>query len=409
MIYIDFKFRAVGQGAFYTGIFKHQNGKQFTFVYDCGSHSSRQYIDQEISDFTAESNEEKIDILFISHFHSDHINKITELLNETGGAKMAILPYLTPEELVLAYTDVSVSGGDPETLAFIQNPTRFLLERKVEKIIYIHPSDDNISNTNDEPNLKDPDPERFLSDDFDFKIFNGLQPNTITDEANPEVKHYYDVGTFSIVDFWEFKFFNKDRDIITFNNFISDTRLLLGIGNFSFSDIANYITSNPTTFESNLNAIYSRNFGYNQLINDTSLIIYHAPLIKFDRRNLLYLRCFPFWRGRNTGSLLTGDIKFNQDCLNQITAKWINRKYFDNVGIFQIPHHGANNYIESVVITTYQNVYWWIINFGLGNTHKHPRQEIVDMIENNKRIGEIFPNTQVNAFIIHAIIDKNEL
>ena len=80
MIDIDFKFRSVGQGAFYTGIFKQRlNGNQFSFVYDCGSHSSRQYIDQEISNFVTETKKQKIDILFISHFHSDHTNKIAEL------------------------------------------------------------------------------------------------------------------------------------------------------------------------------------------------------------------------------------------------------------------------------------------------------------------------------------------
>lgn len=56
MIDIDFKFRPVGQGAFYSGVFKHRNGKQFSFVYDCGSHSSRQYIDQEVSNFITETN-----------------------------------------------------------------------------------------------------------------------------------------------------------------------------------------------------------------------------------------------------------------------------------------------------------------------------------------------------------------
>lgn len=398
MIDIDFKFHAVGQGAFYSGVFKHRNGKQFSFVYDCGSHSSSQYIDQEISNFITDTNEQKIDILFISHFHSDHTNKIAELLNQKGGAKMAILPYLTPEELLLAYTDVSVSGGDPETLAFIQNPTGFLLERKVDEIIYIHPSDENGSNDSNEPNLKDPDPERILSPDFTFELLNKLIPNEGIDEQNQQVSHYYDSGWFSIVGFWEFKFFNKNKDFITLNNFISDVRILLGISNFCFNDIANYIAANPTTFESNLNSIYSRNFGYGQLINDTSLIIYHGPLINIDREHLVYFRYFPFWRGRNTGSLLTGDIKFNQDCLNQITAKWINRKYFDNVGLFQIPHHGANNYLEPLIFASYPNVYCWVINFGLGNTHKHPRQEIVNMIENNKRRGKIFANTQVNAF-----------
>lgn len=398
MIDIDFKFRPVGQGAFYSGVFKHSNEKQFSFVYDCGSHSSRQYIDQEISNFITETNEQKIDILFISHFHSDHTNKITELLKQTGGAKCAILPYLTPEELILVYTDVSLSGGDTETLAFIQNPTNFLLERNVEKIIYIHPSDENGSNDSNDPNLKDPDPERILSSDFTFELLNQLLPNESIDEQNQQVSHYYDSGLFSIVGFWEFKFFNKNRDVITLNNFISDVRILLGISNFCFSDIANYIAANPTTFESNLNAIYSRNFGYGQLINDTSLIIYHGPLININREHLFYLNCFPFWSGQNTGSLLTGDIKFNQDCLNQITAKWVNRKYFDNVGLFQIPHHGANNYLEPVIFTSFLNVYCWVINFGLGNTHKHPRQQIVDMIESCKVRGEIFANTQINSF-----------
>lgn len=399
MIDLDLKFRAVGQGAFYTSIFRHSNGNQFSFVYDCGSHSSRQYIDNEISDFVTESNEQKIDILFISHFHSDHTNKISMLLNKTGGAKIAILPYLSPEELVLAYTDVRLSGGDEDTLAFIQNPTVFLLERKVEQIIFIHPDDDNKSNNNDEPNLKNPDLDRILSADFEFVISNQLIPKQDINEPNQQVSHYYDLGWLSIIGFWEFKFFNKHRDIATLNNFITDLRTLLGIHNFSFEDIADFIANNPTTFESNLKAVYSRNFGYGQLINDTSLVIYNAPLINLTRNNMMYFRRFPFRRDHGyLATLLTGDIKFNQDCLNQITSKWTNRRYFDNIGVFQIPHHGANNYIEPNVIIAYQNVRWWIINFGLGNTHKHPRQEIVNMIENNKVSGEIFANTQVKTF-----------
>lgn len=59
MIDINLKFHAVGQGAFYTGIFRHQNGNQFSFVYDCGSYSSRRYIDHEISNFVSESEGKK--------------------------------------------------------------------------------------------------------------------------------------------------------------------------------------------------------------------------------------------------------------------------------------------------------------------------------------------------------------
>ncbi|VXC57596.1 MBL fold metallo-hydrolase [Chryseobacterium sp. 8AT] len=398
MIYIDFKFRAVGQGAFYTGIFKHQNGNQFSFVYDCGSKSTRRYIDQEILNFVGENNNKKIDVLFISHFHADHINKINELLNKTAGAKCAILPYLTPEELLLAYIDVRKSGGDPDTLSFIQNPTGFLLERSVDEIIYIHPSDEDESNEDNNSNINDPDPERLLSENFNFKISNGLKPNTKRDEGNPKVSHYYDVGIFSIVDFWEFKFFNKHRDVTTLKDFIFDVKLLSGINDLNFNEIADFITTNPATFDSSFNTIYSKNFGYGQLINDTSLVVYHGPLVNFDQYVTWIHEWWPYRIIDKKGTLLTGDIKFDQDCLDQLTNKWINVKYFENISVFQVPHHGANHYIESSIVNFYNNVDFWIVNYGLGNTYKHPRQEVVDMIEFNKFKGEIFGNTQVNAF-----------
>lgn len=399
MMNIDFKFRSVGQGAFYSGVFKHRNGKQFSLVYDCGSDSSVQYINQEINHFANEIRHEKIDILFISHFHADHTNKISDLLSQTGGAIIAILPYLTPNELILAYTDVSVyGGGDPETLAFIQNPARFLLERKVEKVIFIHPSDDKDTGGSDEPNLKDPDLERILTSDFTFELLNQLVSNENIKEENQQVSHYYDLGRFSIVGFWEFKFFNKQRDAMTLNSFIQEIKNLLGTTTITFDDLATHIQNNATTYESNLSAIYGRNFGFGQLVNDTSLVIYHGPIINVSRIYIFYFIKYPFWRVGHAGTLLTGDIKFNQNCLDQIRFKWINNRYFENVGIFQIPHHGANHYIESTVITSYQNVYWWVINFGLGNKYRHPRQDIIDIIELNKHGGKIFPNTQVNEF-----------
>jgi len=406
MMKIDFKFRAVGQGAFYTGIFKHRyNGNQFSFVYDCGTHSSRQYINQEISNFVTETTNKKIDILFISHFHDDHINKISDLLSQTGGAKLAILPYLNLDELILAYTDVSLSGGDPDTFAFIQDPINFLLERKVEQIIFIHPSDEKDLTERNEPDLKDPDPDRFLSDDFDFEISNQLVPNNNIEKQSPKVSHFYDLGRFSIIAFWEFKFFNKHRDLDTLNNFHSHLSTLLGTPSFNFDDIANYITTHSATFESNFNTIYSQNFGYGQLINDTSLVIYHGELSSLFRNHRVHFRLFPHWSLRRpTGTLLTGDIRFNADCLNQIQSKWLDIRYTENVGVYQIPHHGADNYIEHNVINTYANVNWWVINFGLGNIHKHPRQNIVDMIENNKVRGRIFANTQTNVFNYRCIL-----
>lgn len=400
MIDIDFKFQPVGQGAFYTGVFTHRlNNRVFSFVYDCGTHSSRQYINKQIDLFVTAIRNQKLDILFISHFHDDHINKIGELLDKTGGAKYAILPYLTPEELFMAYVDAEISGADPETLSFIQNQTQYLFERKVEHIIFIHPSDDKSSSFNDEPDIKDPDPQRVLSEDFEFQISKQLVPVSHFDKQD-QVSHYYDLGKFTIVNFWEFKFFNKTRNSSIIDAFVIDLKKLLTVTSFDFNDLANFIANNKSTFQKKFNAIYSKNFGARQLINDTSLVIYHGPIIEIANRKV-----FKKWLLLKAGgTLLTGDIKFDQNCLTQIKSKWIGKKYIDKVDIFQIPHHGAENYIESSVISTYTNVYWWVINFGLGNKYKHPRQSIVDLIDSNKSKGKIFANTQINGFCYGCLL-----
>jgi hypothetical protein len=400
MIDIDFKFRAVGQGAFYTGIFIHRhNGNQFSFVYDCGTRSSPQYINQEIHKFVIESSHKMIDILFISHFHDDHINKISELLNQTGGAKIAILPYLTPEELLLTYIDVSLSGGDAETLTFITNPTAFLLERKVEQIIYIHPDDEKDTDENNEPNIRDSDPEL---PDFQFVISNQLKKTSIKD-SNASVSHHYDSGIFSIIGIWHFKFFNKPRIPDIINDFILDVKTLLNIPSFDFNDLANYVNNNPKTFKTGFNKIYSKNFGARQLVNETSLLIYHGPLRPIKGNQLNHRRWI---KNRCSGTLLTGDIIFNNDCFNGMILKWGSYAYTIDVGIFQIPHHGANNYLAHNITTSYPQVQWWVINFGLGNTHKHPHQDIVNMIIDNNIEGQIFCNTQTNELHYGCIIEK---
>ena len=56
----------VGQGAFYSEIFSARKKKLFTTVYDCGS-NDREYLNTNIEKFGA------ADLVFISHFHNDHI------------------------------------------------------------------------------------------------------------------------------------------------------------------------------------------------------------------------------------------------------------------------------------------------------------------------------------------------
>lgn len=57
----------VGQGAFYSETFSVRKKKLYTVVYDCG-YDKRESAAAKIERLSA------VDLIFISHFHDDHIN-----------------------------------------------------------------------------------------------------------------------------------------------------------------------------------------------------------------------------------------------------------------------------------------------------------------------------------------------
>lgn len=73
-------FHPVGHGAFYTERFYDDNDDNIAnVVFDCGTLSKARQLNAEIKDLQMDGLK-KIDAIFISHFHTDHISKINELL-----------------------------------------------------------------------------------------------------------------------------------------------------------------------------------------------------------------------------------------------------------------------------------------------------------------------------------------
>lgn len=124
-------FHPVGQGAFYTEVFSDEKDHKFIMVYDCGSVTSSKVIEaaggktlyEQIKDFAKAGGDNcRIDYLFISHFHNDHINGIKELIKRMP-PKQIFLPML-PMELILAsrIANLAKYGSDAvETDELIQD------------------------------------------------------------------------------------------------------------------------------------------------------------------------------------------------------------------------------------------------------------------------------------------------
>lgn len=95
--YIKREIHPVGQGAFYSESFyiNSESSPYFVALYDCGSFNKTRLF-MEI-----EGLPQKIDCLFVSHFHFDHINGIERLL-EMKQVHQIYVPLLTPSQFIIS-------------------------------------------------------------------------------------------------------------------------------------------------------------------------------------------------------------------------------------------------------------------------------------------------------------------
>jgi Metallo-beta-lactamase superfamily len=108
-------FHAIGQGAFYTEFFK-----DFIAVYDCGSDNNIDLIRSRINATFKQGT--KIDAIFISHFHEDHVNGLEYLLNYCKVHRL-FLPLLTEDKKIQLLIHNSLYGEDDKFVKkLILNP-----------------------------------------------------------------------------------------------------------------------------------------------------------------------------------------------------------------------------------------------------------------------------------------------
>jgi len=82
-----------GHGAFFTERIRQDGKDDFIVVYDCGAKDveEREQLRKEVDEFF-ESND-KIDVLFISHFDSDHVNGIGFLKPYISDKTQLVMPF----------------------------------------------------------------------------------------------------------------------------------------------------------------------------------------------------------------------------------------------------------------------------------------------------------------------------
>lgn len=135
-------FHPIGHGAFYTERF-YEDGNDdplFTAVYDCGSFSYGQL--KGIIDTTFKK-EDKINLLFISHFHFDHISMVQHLKSRCD-IDYIIVPVLSLSTLVESLIHYAIIKTGPSLSTNIVTLLSDIYNRNNDRIISINRTDDEI-------------------------------------------------------------------------------------------------------------------------------------------------------------------------------------------------------------------------------------------------------------------------
>lgn len=344
-------FHPIGQGAFYTEKHLTDDKQEFTVVYDCGTIPFRKkFLHNKITS-TLKKNS-SIDVLFISHFHTDHINGI-EYLKDNYEIKRVVLPLIDDNSKRLFKT----LSGSSAVWKLIDNPQSFF--KKETKIIQV-------TTTLDENN----DSIESLSN-IDSKTINCGVKLT----PNQQIDWYYIP--------YNFEQKERKKELI---NALKDNGLEL-------TDIDTFekVIKNKKTIKKAYESI-NGNLNINSLVlfsgkNKDDYISFMYPQLCADKLH--------------SGCLYTGDVDL-PSIKHDIIPKLENHLRY--AGTLQIPHHGSVYSFDSSIIT--ESIKCGIISYGKRNTYGHPSLRVIEeLIDNSVCVHHITEDPE--TIVIQLIQSKD--
>jgi beta-lactamase superfamily II metal-dependent hydrolase len=333
-------FHPIGQGAFYTEKHDHGNNKRFNVVYDCGSTTLRaKELKRRIKSVFQQG--EEIDILFISHFHTDHINGIG-FLKEYCTIKNVIVPFLSERS---------------KTALKIENNTMYPRGASYNQLI------DN--------------PTTYFPDSFVITIRTFEEGNTespvlnIEDLSKRNEKEFNSTVKITIGKWIYIPFnFKQEERCKQFETELKKHSLTLE----DLTTIENIIEHSDAIKEAFENI--------DGELNENSMVVYSGP-INEHIKNLANLsskgrRCFYY--DHFSSCIYTGD--FNGRSITNVNAltNFVSTLKHP-IGILQIPHHGsAKNFSENLMKLKPEHC---VISTGHLNQYSHPSHTVLHSLIRN--------------------------
>ena len=354
----SFTFHSVGQGLFHSGRIG-----DFQYVYDCGTSSGTRYVEKALLMHPRPNR--PLDLLVLSHFHADHMNGVKRLLQIHNGAKEIVLPYLLPEERLMAgagYAHATRAKAlDHDYISFVSNPVDFLRENAAEgQISMLDPA----KHDPERPNQADhPDAPSGWEPNHTCPVLVPSEDGTeITlPNATRRTREAVYRGNF-----WQFRFYCQPSRV-------SATAITEALDLSSSLDATEIRQLLEHDLE-RLKGVYLQLFGGSAGQNSTSVLCCHGPRIGHETyaarpaEGETHLSTYPF-------QLLTGDATLDTKAIGEHF-----RNERDRVGLMLVPHHGSSRSWNDEIFDTFPNCSSWVLSAGLHNRYRHPCKKLLASI-----------------------------
>lgn len=373
-------FHPIGQGAFYS-----ERHNDFNIVYDCGTewkNRANKTINKTIKQSFSE--DDIIDILFISHFDYDHVSKIKVLKEHVRTINKVVMPLLHDNEKYLLSNIYRALNFNILTL--INNPQEFFGDET--QIITIIPTENNETPLND----------NIAPQSIDTLTTTSIESGSILSKTFDTYdwifipyNYQYNTRNSQLENLLRTKGFDVDRlkgdTNYTLDKIISDMRISKSKGGKFFREIYDKldgrINQNSMLLYSGLNCV-RKNCEKEVFIFDYPHryceIFYHIRWRRMAREEY------------RVSCLYTGDTD-----LNIVKIKSIFSKFWKSIGTIQIPHHGDLKSFDKKVFE--DKHYWCPISVGQKNSYGHPSPRVIANILSQASCPILVTENLTSSFI----------
>lgn len=375
-------FYPAGQGAFYREAFYRDGKNIFNAVYDCGSKTEygRNNINKCIDNWEGKR---EVDILFISHFHEDHISNIKNL-NEKCHIKNIVAPRLNQKNINIL------------KLSYLVNIDAINLKESTRQ--YFDILDDLRSLCGKETKI-------YVINTIGNENYY-YESNTYDGAFNPGNIQDLNIIGVDIEKDWKFITYAIENEISYRVIRDIEEKLKININNRIRIEELLDILDDKEKFE-NLKRLFraTSNNKNRDMSNELSLTLYSGPTGNSYRlaNHCFYPNRFPSLEP--TSCLYFGDFNAKNNLNELIDFYENNYVSLNDIGILQLPHHGSSGSFNEDLIHRFNNCVY-VASAGINSQYKHPNKTVVKKIsEENNRV--LFVVTEFFYPLIFIYINHN--